>query len=83
MGRRRKYFSEEERQNANNEKVKQFYWRNKDTLDKKAKAYYWKKKIDSLTEKGLHDEANKVREKALQKGIEKELLVTENYVDKQ
>ena len=83
MGRRRKYFTDEERQQANNEKVKQFYWRNKDKLDEKAKAYYWRKKIETLMREGQPQKAEAVREKAIQKGIVKDLLIIENYDDKQ
>jgi hypothetical protein len=83
MGRRRKYFTEEDRQKANNEKVKQFYWRNKDKLDEKAKAYYWRKKIENLIKEGDIQKAEAVREKAIKKGIEKELLIVEKHDDKQ
>lgn len=78
MGRRRKYLNDEERQQANNEKVKQFYWRNKDALDEKAKAYYWRKKIQKLIEAGKESEVEKVIQKAINKGIPKELLVIDD-----
>jgi len=83
MGRRRKYHTSEDRQKANNEKVKQFYWRNKDTLDKKAKAYYWRRKISNLIDTGDLEQAEVVRQKALLKGVEKELLITETNDNKQ
>lgn len=83
MGRRRKYHTTEDRQKANNEKVKQFYWRNKKSLDEKAKAYYWKKKIDALIQSGDLEKAEAIRERALQKGVQKELLSTENNDNKQ
>jgi hypothetical protein len=77
MGRRRKYFSDIERRDANNEKVKQFYWRNKNKLDGKAKAYYWKKKIINALEKGYIMEADSIKQKAIQKGIDEQLLIIE------
>lgn len=80
MGRRRKYFSDEERKIANNNKVKQFYWRNKNSLDGKAKAYYWRKKIKELIDSGKFEEIEKIKEKAIQKGIPAELLVIEENV---
>jgi len=83
MGRRRKYFTEEEKQQANNEKVKQFYWRNKENLDGKAKAYYWRKKIEKLIEDGKTEEIESVKQKAIQKGISAEELIIENDVNKQ
>lgn len=82
MGRRRKYHTDEERQHANNEKVKQFYWRNKDLLDAKAKAYYWRKKIEAFMELGELEKAESIRDKAIQKGVERELLIIENYENK-
>ncbi len=83
MGRRKKYFTEEEKQHANNEKVKQFYWRNKENLDGKAKAYYWRKKIQDLIDSGKLDDIEKIKQKAIQKGIPAELLIIENDVNKQ
>jgi hypothetical protein len=79
MGRRRKYHTEDDRQKANNEKVKQFYWRNKDKLDEKAKAYYWRKKIQVLINSGSLQEAEKVKEKAILRGVDKALLVIETH----
>ena len=82
MGRRKKYNTDEERQKANNEKVKQFYWRNKELLDAKAKAYYWRKKIEALMKVGKTDEAEAVKNKAIEKGVEHRLLIIENYDNK-
>lgn len=83
MGRRRKYHTDVDRQKANNEKVKQFYWRNKSKLDEKAKAYYWRKKIEVLINSGSLEEAEEVRQKAITKGVEKELLIIDNHDNKQ
>lgn len=81
MGRRKRYFSEEERKIANNEKVKQFYWRNKDKLDNKAKAYYWRKKIANSLALGNKEEAEIIKQKAIQKGIEEQFLIIEEIVN--
>jgi hypothetical protein len=51
MGRRRKYFTEEQKREANLKKVKKFYWENKDALDQKAKDYYYKKKAEKEAQK--------------------------------
>jgi hypothetical protein len=45
MGRRKKYITEEEKREANNQKVKDFYWRNKRRLDLEASLRYWRKKL--------------------------------------
>jgi len=81
MGRRKKYFNDAERKIANNEKVKQFYWRNKDRLDVKAKAYYWKKKILNALASGNTDAAEIIKQKAIQKGIEEQFLIIEEILD--
>ena len=81
MGRRKRYFSDEERKIANNEKVKQFYWRNKDKLDNKAKAYYWRKKIAQCLISGNTDGAESIKQKAMQKGIEEQFLIIEEILD--
>ena len=44
MGRRKKYFTESEKKEANRQKVKEYYYRNKAQLDERAKDYYWLKK---------------------------------------
>lgn len=44
MGRRKKYFTESEKKEANRQKVKEYYYRNKAQLDARAKEYYWLKK---------------------------------------
>lgn len=81
MGRRKKYFSESERKVANNEKVKQFYWRNKERLDMKAKAYYWRKKIANSLASGSKDDAEVIKQKAIQKGIDEHFLIIEEIAD--
>lgn len=70
MGRRRKYFSDIEKKEANNNKVKEFYWKNKDRLDDKARTYYWRKKIQALLKTGDTDAAEKVKNSAIKKGID-------------
>ena len=45
MGRRRKYFSDEEKKEANRAKVLRYYWRNKDKCDEKARERYKAKKL--------------------------------------
>ena len=77
MGRRKRYFSDEERKIANNEKVKQFYWRNKDRLDVKAKSYYWRKKLTDAMVSGSADEVEDIRNKAIQKGVDEQFLIIE------
>jgi len=79
MGRRKKYFSDIEKKEANNNKVKEFYWKNKESLDRKARAYYWRKKIENLIKDGDIQKAEAVREKAIKRGIEKELLIIEKH----
>lgn len=49
MGRRRKYFSDEERANARSSYAKKFYWNNKDKLDELAKELYRKKKLNRVS----------------------------------
>ena len=81
MGRRKKYFNDEERKIANNEKVKQFYWRNKDKLDNKAKAYYWRKKIADTLVSGSKEDAEAIKQKAIAKGIDEQFLIIEEISD--
>lgn len=81
MGRRKKYFNDEERKIANNEKVKQFYWRNKDKLDNKAKAYYWRKKIANSLVSGRREDAEAIKQKAISKGIDEQFLIIEEIAD--
>jgi hypothetical protein len=54
MGRGKKYHTDEERRAANNEKVKRFYWANKEECDRKARERYWKKKLEDVPSNG-HD----------------------------
>lgn len=75
MGRRKIYFSDVEKRMANNEKVKKFYWRNKEKLDNAAKVYYWKKKIKKYLSEGLIDMAEKAREIAIERGVEEHYLI--------
>lgn len=81
MGRRKKYFNDEERKIANNEKVKQFYWRNKDKLDNKAKVYYWRKKIANSLTSGSKDDAEVIKQKAIQNGIDEQFLIIEEIIN--
>lgn len=81
MGRRKRYFSDEERKIANNEKVKQFYWRNKTKLDNNAKAYYWRKKIANSLVSGSKEDAEIIKQKAIQKGIDEQFLIIEEIAD--
>ncbi len=81
MGRRKKYFSDDERKIVNNEKVKQFYWRNKERLDTKAKTYYWRKKITNSLILGDKDGAEAIKQKAIQRGIDEQLLIIEEIND--
>lgn len=57
MGRRKKYFSEEERKQSNLDRVKKYYSENKKDIDKRAKEKYWKNKICELLKEGNMDEA--------------------------
>lgn len=50
MGRRKKYFSEEEKRLANKNKVFKYYWNNKEACDKKARERYWRKKLGTFPE---------------------------------
>ena len=62
MGRKLKYKTPEEKKEANNQKVKVFYWKNKRRLDLEANIRYWKKKLTPDTE--LPEELlNKINEK--------------------
>lgn len=47
MGRHKKYKTDEERKAANNEKVKRFYWANKEECDRKARERYHRKKFEN------------------------------------
>ena len=42
MGRVKKYKSIEDKKNANNIASKKYYWKNKETIDKRAKEKYYK-----------------------------------------
>ena len=74
MGRRRKYFNDTEKKDANNKKVKEFYWKNKEVLDVKARAYYWRKKIKKLLDSNNTEDAVKVLELAVSKGVDRDKL---------
>jgi hypothetical protein len=45
MGRRRKYFTDEEKKEANRAKVLRYYWNNKEECDRKARERYLAKKL--------------------------------------
>ena len=45
MGRRRKYFTDLEKKEANRAKVLRYYWNNKDECDRKARERYMAKKL--------------------------------------
>ena len=77
MGRRKKYITEEQKKTANNEKVKDFYWHNKEIMDLKAKAYYWKKKIKIHIENDNIIDAKLVIEKAVNSGIPRDMIDVE------
>lgn len=75
MGRRKKYVTEEQRKEANNIKVKNFYWQNKSSLDDKARAYYWRKKIQNMRlNNDPIEEIEAVVNKAIKLGISIESL---------
>ena len=67
MGRKKKYFTEEEKQEANRQKVKDYYYRHKDEVDKKAKERYW---FNKDCKKYNQEIMNK--EEELQKSLSKE-----------
>ena len=47
MGRLKKYHTDEERKDANRQKSKRYYWKNKEKVDaKNKKRYHEKKKLD-------------------------------------
>ena len=50
MGRIKKYHTEEERKEANRQKAKRYYWKNKEKVDAKAKERYWQKVGKNLSE---------------------------------
>ena len=45
MGRRKKYFSPEEKKEADREKVLRYYWKNKELCDQKSRDRYRVKKL--------------------------------------
>lgn len=63
MGRRRKYNTDEERRMANNQKVKNFYWRNKEKCDVEAKLRYWENKLSEVTEQTDNKVLDKINKK--------------------
>jgi len=73
MGRKRKYFTLEEKQEANRQKVKDYYYRHKEEVDRKAKERYW---FNKDCKKYNRDIMN--REKELLRSMskeEKEMLI--------
>ena len=57
MGRKRKYFNEEEKRLANLEKALRYYHSNKDDCDRRARERYWKKKVGNRSNGiGTHEE---------------------------
>ena len=46
MGRLKKYKTEEDRKEANRQKAKRYYWRNKEKIDAKNKERYRRKRIN-------------------------------------
>jgi len=69
MGRRKKYFTDEEKKSANNANVKEFYTRNKESVDSKARCQYWIKKINNHISSGNLEMAKIVYNRAIDKGI--------------
>ena len=51
MGRLKKYNTEEERKEANRQKAKRYYWKNKEKVDAKNKARYRRQKMDKEVSK--------------------------------
>lgn len=48
MGRIKKYKTDEEKRLAQNRWAREYYWRNKEKIDKKMKNKYWRLKNDNL-----------------------------------
>ena len=44
MGRKRKYFNDTEKKEADKEKALRYYWANKEICDTRARERYWKRK---------------------------------------
>lgn len=82
MGRKKKYFTDEEKRKANNDKVKSFYRKNKSVLDAKSRANYWRNKIKKCIKDGDLNKAKLTLNKALLKGIKKEFLKLEEIDDR-
>jgi hypothetical protein len=57
MGRRKKYFNEEEKKEANRAKVLRYYWNNKEECDRKARERYLAKKLVSFNKNGTSGSA--------------------------
>ena len=56
MGRKRKYFTKEEKLQANRDKYMRFYWRNVERIKKeKLEAYYDKKQNSENNKRNLQD----------------------------
>ena len=45
MGRHKKYLTDEQKKQANREKVMRYYFRNKEKCDQKSRDRYWQKKL--------------------------------------
>lgn len=69
MGRRRKYFTDEQIKEASSMKAKSFYEENKSHLASKSKEKYWIKKIKLLKEQGDTIKVYKAMEKAQKSGV--------------
>lgn len=69
MGRRKKYFTDDEIKEASIRKAKNFYEENKDHLISKSKEKYWIKRIKFLKEEGNAVKINKAIEKANKAGV--------------
>lgn len=69
MGRRKKYFTEEQLKNADIIKHKKYYNENKRELMYKSRLKYWNTKITQHINDGQHDIALAVRNKAIDKGM--------------
>lgn len=66
MGRRRKYFNEEEKKEANRAKVLRYYWNNKEECDRKARERYMAKKLANFNNNGTSGSAAIPEETQLQ-----------------
>lgn len=69
MGRRKKYFNDEQLKTASSKKSKIFYEENKEHLVSKAKENYWMRKIRLLKELGDEVTLYKAIEKARNTGV--------------